>query len=79
MPLVAVGNAMKYTGTAIDIATDYMSGNVRRGNYKVGANVAMIGIGGIGDMVPNPYRSMYNLITMPYGMALDYGAKTISK
>ena len=45
VPLVAVGNAMKYTGAAIDIATDYMSGNVRRATYNVGTSAVMHGLG----------------------------------
>mgnify|MGYP007028759578 CR=1 FL=1 len=77
VPLVAVGNAMKYTGTAIDIATDYMSGNVRRATYNVGANIAMYGIGYMGSFVSKPYNSIYNLLLIPYGYALDYGAGTL--
>ena len=78
LPLVAIGNAMKYTGLGIESVADFMRGNKRKIGYNVFTNGTMYGIGQLGHYAPGPYRAVFNLILTPYNTALSYGAETIT-
>ncbi len=76
-PLVVVGNAMKYTGVGIEAVIDYSIGNYRKVGYTGFTNTAMGVIGAAGSLTPGPIAVYYNLLLMPFNVALDYGGSTI--